>query len=97
MSQGRVVEFTRPEYFIRMYSFLFNSLQTIQCGIAPLNPDFSPFVDICSSFSLVFNNIKSDQSIRRQTLTGAPRVKVVPRSHHGREIPASIREFPVKH
>jgi hypothetical protein len=65
------------------YPFFFNGLHTTQCAIVPLNLCFSPFVDICVCFPRVFNNIRMSSSIRRQTLTGAPRVKLVRRLHQG--------------
>src|SRR5690349_17347334 len=66
-------------------AFFFNTLQTIQCAYPPLNPQFSPFVDICVCLSHAFNNIKSAQSIRWQTLTGVPQVKVVPKEYKHRK------------
>ena len=60
--------------------FLFNTLHPIQCSIPPLNPRFSPFVDICVCFSHAFNNIRLAQSIRWMALTGVLRVKIVRRA-----------------
>jgi hypothetical protein len=48
----------------RIYPFLFNTLRTAQCCIHPLNPRFSPFIEIGSCFPRVFNRITVGKSIR---------------------------------